>query len=284
MRSQKYVLLWVLVGLLSFLGSSPLQAHHGGGGTASLTLNQSVLDRLYPPRSTVYFNFEYNDLDSGGGYTMLYQVRGEYAFLNRFSIGGRIPVWTAENDFASNNTRLGDVALLFKALAWESRTLRMSLLTGLDTTFPTGNDQVSLGAGAITLNPYVTYVKDFDPLDVFVNVLGSFEVDSTVNPTLAFEAGLLIQALRGKVPLSFFLSFQGVTFLASDTFNNGDVKAFIVPGILVEIGDHWEWGLLGRISVVDTLSFQPNVAFNDFVTGLYTDINTSILTNFGYKF
>lgn len=272
----------VLLGIFAI--PAALLAHHGGGGTASLTLNQSILDRLYPPRSTAYFNFEYNDLDSGGGSTFLYQVRGEYAFLKRFSIGGRIPIWTAENNFTARNTNIGDVGLLFKAIAWESKPLRMNLLTGLDTTFPTGNDQVNLGAGAVTFNPYVTYVKDFDPLDIFINVLGSFEADTDVNPTLAFEVGVLIQALRGKVPLSFFLSIQGINFVSSDTFENGDIKAFVVPGLLVEIGKHWEWGLLGRISIIDTLSFQPNVEFNDFVTGLYTDINASVLTNVGYKF
>lgn len=281
---MKTTLRALLVVALLLGGISPAWAHHGGGGAGSLSIGQSILDRLYPPRTNLYFNFEFNSLDNGVGYTILNNVRGEYAFFRRFSIGATIPVWTVQNSFLPSNTRIGDVGILFKGEIWESKHLRMNLFGGLNTFFPTGDDQVSLGAGAVSFTPYFTYLKDWGPLDLFVNVLGSFEVSGDVNPTMSYEAGITVTMVKGKLPVSFIVSYQGVTYIVNDTFTGGSTKGYIVPGFLLEVGEHWELAFLGRISVVDTLGLQPNIPFNDFATGLFEDIAGSFVFNLGYRF
>lgn len=278
--------LWTIAVLwVTFLGQiSGAVADHGSGGGSGLTGGQTALDRIEPPQSNVNFTFEFSALDNDAGHTLLYQVQGEYAFLQRFSIGALIPIWTAENAFIPNNTRLGDVGLLFKAQAWASKPLGMKLLTGLNTFFPTGNDEINLGAGAFTLSPYLTYLKDWKRVGIFLNLGSAFEVAEAINPTLSYEAGVIGKILGGKFSLAIFLSYQGVTYLNGDTFTDGSTKGFIQPGIELGFGDHWSLSLLGRISILDTLKLKSNIPFNDFATGLYSDIQGSFLMNLGYDF
>jgi len=281
---MKTRILWVLAFFCLFLGGGIANADHGGGGAGGKGIAQTILERLYPPQSSVYYSFEYNFLDNDLGYTILNEIRGEYAFKNSYSIGAFIPVWSARNDFIPANTRLGDVGLIFKAEAWESKTHRMNLFTGLNISFPTGNDQINLGAGAVAFYPYITYLKDWDRADVFVNVGGSFEASADVNPSVSYEAGVNIALVKGKVPVSFLVSYSGVTFISSDTFTSGSTKGWIVPGIMLELGEHWEMAFLGRISILDTLSFLQNVSAKNFTTGLYEDIFASAVFSLGYKF
>lgn len=276
--------IWVLVFSFLLLVGKVTRADHGGEGGGALHIGQSIIDRLYPPRTNFHFDFQFNSLDNGVGHSILNQVMGEYAFLGGFSIGAAIPIWTVQNTFLPSNTRLGDVALLFKGEIWESRSQRMNFFGGLNTSFPTGNDKESLGAGAVAFAPYFTFLKDWDIIDLFVNLGGSFEVASAVNPTLEYELGVNIELIRGKVPLSFFLSYLGVTFIDSDTFFSGSTKGYILPGFLTKIGDHWELAFLGRISVVDTLGFKPDISFKDFATGLFDDIKGSFIFGLGYEF
>lgn len=270
---------------LAMLACIPLaRADHGSGGGSALTGGQTALDRIEPPRTNVNFTFEFNSLDNDAGHTLLYQVSGEYAFLQQFSIGALIPVWTAENALLPNNTRLGDVGLLFKAQAWASESLGMKLLTGLNTFFPTGNDDISLGAGTYTLSPYVTFLKDWQRIGVFLNLGSAFEIGEAINPTFTYEAGVIGKVLGGKISLALILSFQGVTFIDGDTFTDGSTKGFLQPGVELGLGEHWTMAFLGRISLLDTLNLKSNIAFNDFATGLYSDIQGSFVFNLGYQF
>ena len=280
---MKFIPIGFLVLSLLLLPGKMTWAHHGGTG-GGLAIGQSIVDRLYPPRTNVRYVFEFSSLDNGAGHTILNQIRGEYAFWGRFSIGASLPVWTVSNAFLNSNTKLGDVGLLFKAEIWESKRHRMNLFGGLTTTFPTGNDEVSVGAGAVAFTPYFTFLKDWDVIDFFVNVSGNFEADGRVNPTLLYELGVNIEMLKGKVPLSFFLSYQSVVFLVSKGFFPGDMKGYIIPGFLTQIGDHWELSFMGRISIVDNLGIRPGISFNDFATSLFSDIKGSFIFNLGYKF
>lgn len=273
-----------LVLMVSLLGGTPAAwADHGAGG-GGLAINRSILELLYPPRTNAFFNLQFNSLRSGSGNTVLYQFGGEYAFMKIFSIGAILPVWTAHNVLIPTNTKLGDVALLFKAEIWESPKVGANLFSGLNTTFPTGNDQVSLGAGAVAFLPYVTFILDRDIWDFFLNFEIAFEASSDVNPTLAYEAGLLFLIIKGKIPVSFLLSYQGANYLVSDTFTSLSTKGYVKFGFLLEVAKHWELALQGRISIVDLLTLKTDIPFNDFATGLFDDIKGSFLFNWGYKF
>lgn len=281
---MKTLLRWVLVLTCLFMGTSKVWAHHGGGGAGAVALQQAISDKLSPPRTNIFFNFEVNSLDDGVGTYLLYQLKGEYAFTPRFSMGARIPFYTVRQEFVPDNDRIGDVALFFQGMPWSSKSKKMSLLTGLDVSFPTGNDTESLGAGTVITTPYLTFIKDFGVLNFFVSVLGSFELASEVNPSLGYEVGLVFPVIKGALPLDLFLGFQATTFITGDTFTDGSTKGFITPGILLELTDHWEAAFLGRISVLDTLSFRSNVSTEDFVTGLFTDIKAGFIFNLGYSF
>lgn len=280
---RPYWIAWC-VGLVCFLTLTPAWAHHGGGGGTTFSGGQTALDRVYPPRTTANFDFEFNFLDNDVGHTLLYQVRGEYAFLQRFSIGALVPVWTADNAFVPDNTRLGDVGLLFKAQVLGSKRLGINWLAGLNTFFPTGNDNISLGAGAFSLAPYMTFLKQWNRLGVYLSAGTTVELAGAINPTLNYEVGLLGKVLTGRVPLTLIFSYQGVTFVQSDTFTEGATKGYLQPGVEVGLGEHWTVTLLGRIGIVDTLSFKNNVSFHDFATGLFSDIEGSFLFNLGYEF
>jgi len=281
---MRTLLRWALVLACLSLGAKDLWADHGGGGAGSVALQQTISDKLEPPRTNIFFNFEVNFLDEGVGGYLLYQLQGEYAFTNRFSLGGRIPAYTVWQDFVPDNTRLGDVAIFFKGMPWVSPEKKMSLLLGLDVSFPTGNDTVSLGAGAVVTTPFLTYNKDFGVLKFYVSAVGSFELASIVNPAFSFDLGLVFPVLKGAPKLDLFIGFQGTTFITGDTFTDGSTKAFITPGVLLGITDNWEMSFLGRISVLDTLEFRSDVSFDDFATGLFTDIKAGFMFNVGYRF
>jgi len=274
-----------LVLMACLLGGTPVAwAQNGGAAGGGLAINRSILELLYPPRTNVYFNFHFNSLRSGTGNTLLYEIGGEYAFKKVFSIGASIPVWTATNALIPTNTKLGDVALLFKAEILDFSKARINLFGGLNTTFPTGNDQVSLGTGTVAFIPYFTFLLDRDFWDFFFNLGASFEAGSVVNPTLTYETGFLFLILKGKIPVSFLLGYQGVNYLVSDTFTSGSTKGYVKFGFLWQVGDHWELAVQGRVSVVDRLTRKTNISFNDFATGLFNDIKGSFLFNWGYKF
>jgi hypothetical protein len=258
-------------------------AHHGGGG-GGIGTSQSVLRLLYPPRSNVYFNFRYNSLRADQGFSILNEVGGEYAFLNRFSIGLSIPIWTTDNILLPAETKLGDVTLLFKSEIWRAKNRRLQLIGGLNTGFPTGNDQVSLGAGAVTLTPYFTFLLNRKHFTYFLNLENLFEASSDVNPTLSFDTGFILPIVRGKLPVSFLISFNGVEYIESDTFTSGSFKGYVVGGFILDIGEHWEMALQGKVSVVDGLKTKPNIPFNDLATGLFADIKGTFGLNFSYQF
>jgi hypothetical protein len=265
------------------MGAPAAWAHHGGGGGGGSRVSQSVLHLLYPPRSNVYYNFRFNSLRSDQGFSILNELGGEYAFLDRFSIGLSIPIWTTDDVLLPAVTKLGDVALLFKANIWESRKERMNLLGGLNTGFPTGNDQVSVGAGAVTLSPYFTYLLNRNHFNFFVTLESFFEASNDFNPTLSFDIGFMIPIVQGKLPVSFLISFNGVSYIESDTFTSGS-KGFVVGGFILNITDHWQMALQGRVSVVDALKIKTNIPFNDLATGLFEDVKGSFGLNLGYQF
>ncbi len=273
-----------LLGAVLLLSLPAAWAHHGGGGGTVFSGGQTALDRINPPSTNVNFDFEFNSLDNNVGHTLLYQVRGEYAFLQRFSIGALIPVWTADNAFLPDNTRLGDVGLLFKAQILQSKRLGINWLGGLNTIFPTGNDDINLGAGAFTMAPYMTVLKDWNRIGLFLSLGSAFELADAINPTLNYEVGVIGKILTGRIPLALILSYQGVSFLESDTFTTGSTKGYLQPGIEVGLGEHWSITLLGRITLLDTLKLKTNIPFTDFATGLFSDINGSFLFNVGYEF
>jgi hypothetical protein len=265
------------------LGARGAQAHHGGSG-GGLGVSQSVLQLLYPPRSNVYYNFRFNSLRSDQGYSILNEVGGEYAFLDRFSIGLSVPIWTTDNILLPAVTKLGDMALLFKGEVWRSSDLGMQLIGGLNTGFPTGNDQVSVGAGAVTLSPYFSYLLNRYRFNFFVNLTSFFEASGDFNPTLSFDTGFTIPMVRGKLPVSFLISFNGVSYLENDTFTSGSFKGFVTGGFILNITDHWQMALQGRVSVVDALTLKTNIPFDDLATGLFDDIKGSFGLTLGYQF
>lgn len=273
---------WLAVCL--FFGAPLAWAHHGGGGGVGSRVSQSVLQLLYPPRSNVYYNFRFNTLRADQGYSILNEIGGEYAFLERFSIGLSIPIWTTDNVLLPAVTKLGDVTLLFKAQMWESKHLRMNLIGGLNTGFPTGNDQVSVGAGAVTLSPYFTFLLYRNHFNFFVNLETFFEASDDFNPTLSFDTGFIIPIVRGDLPVSFLISFNGVSYIEGDTFASGSFKGFVIGGFILNITDHWQMALQGRISVVDALKLKTNIPFNDLATGLFADVKGTFGLNLGYQF
>ena len=276
-------ILGALFAMCLCLGASAAMAHHGGGG-GGVGASQSVLHLLNPPRSNVYYNFRFNSLRSDQGFSILNEVGGEYAFLHRFSIGFDIPVWTTDNVLLPSVTKLGDIALLFKAEIWRSQKHRVQLLGGLNTGFPTGNDQVSLGAGAVTLTPYLTFLLRRDHFTYFLNLENLFEASSDFNPTFDFDTGFMFPIVRGKLPVSFLISFNGVEYIESDTFSSGSFKGYVIGGFILDITDHWEMVVQGRVSVVDDLNIKPDIPFNDLATGLFADIKGTFGLNLTYQF
>lgn len=272
-----------LLALCLFLAAPSLQAHHGGGG-GGLGASQSVLQLLYPPRSNLYYNFRFNTLRADQGYSILNEFGGEYAFLSRFSLGLSVPLWSSDDVLLPAVTRLGDLTLLFKGEIWESRRLRMQWMGGLNTGFPTGNDQVSLGAGAVTFTPYFTYLLDRDAFDFFLNLETLFEISGAVNPTLSFETGFIVPIGAGGIPVSLLVSFRGEDFIAGDTFTAGSFKGYLVAGFILDISENWQMALQGRVSVVDALTIKPDIQFNDLATGLFADVKGTFGLNLGYEF
>ncbi len=259
-------------------------AHHGGGGGAVTGLQQSIGGRFNPPRTYAFYNFSTNVLNDGMGWLILNQVEGAYAFNSRFSVGGRIPIWTVRENFLPDNTRLGDVALLLKGQVWRSPQQRMSLDLGMDVTFPTGSDTESVGAGVVGLVPYLTFNKSFDRLQLFTTLSKTVELGAAQNPALSYEVGLQIPLVRGALPLNLLAALQGNTLFASDTFVNGSSQAFAVSGLLLSLSEHWEAALLGRLSMFNTLEFKSGISFDRFATGLLSDVLGGFTFNLGYVF
>lgn len=281
---MKFALVGVLLLVCCVTATRRGWAHHGSGGAGSAGSRQVISERLNAPGRNVFFTFEVNEMDEGVGTYLLYQLQGEYAFTRRFSLGASLPFWTVRQNFVPDNTRIGDVALRLKGLPWSSTTGRMGLLLGLDTSFPTGNNEESLGAGAVTFSPYATFGTDFQVLQVFATATGIFEAAGSVNPTMGYALGLVVPLIKGKVPVKGLLFFQGTTVLEGDTFTSGSSKGFLIPGFLLSLSEHWEASFAGKISVMDTLNFRSDVTSTDFATGLFTDVKAGFIFNLGYIF
>ncbi len=275
------VLLGLLLSVLLWTGEAA--AHHGASGGAG-SVSQTISERLNPPRSNLYFNVAVNSLDEDLGVFLLYQIQGEYAINSRFSLGARIPFYSVRENLLPASDEIGDVALLLKGQVWNDAADRMSLNLGMDVGFPTGNSSVSLGAGAVSFNPYLVFSKDFGVLQVYTALNSSFEAASDVNPTPGYEVGIILPVLEGPKSVNWLFAFQGTTYLANDTFTAGSTKAFAVSGILVRLSEHWEAAALGKISVVDTLNLKSNISFTDFATGLLNDVKGGFNFNLGYIF
>jgi hypothetical protein len=86
------------------------------------------------------------------------------------------------------------------------------------------------------------------------------------------------------LPVSFRISFNGVSYIESDTFTSGSFKGYVVGGFILDITEHWELALQGRVSVVDALRIKTNIPFDDLATGLFEDIKGSFGLNLGYQF
>jgi hypothetical protein len=281
---MKTKIYWLLALVYFLLALPSAWAHHGGGGAAGNLFNQTLTGRLLSPNTNVFFTFQANSIDEGVGTFFLYQIDGEYALNRRFSIGATIPVWTVRQKFTPDNTKLGDVMLRLKGELWRHAQGTANLLMGLDTSFPTGNDEVSLGAGAVGFLPYFSFNKNFKVLQIYTKVAGSFEVDGAVNPTLGYEMALVFPVYQGKPVLDLLLGYQGFTFVDGDTFVEGSSKGYLVPGLFLGLSDHWETSFLTRISVLDTLGLKEDIETKNFVTSFFSDLEFGFMFNLGYRF
>jgi hypothetical protein len=125
---------------------------------------------------------------------------------------------------------------------------------------------------------------DRDRLDFFVNLESFFEASAAINPTLSYEGGVTIRIIDGNFPVSFRISFNGVSYLGGDTFTTDSFKGYVVSGFILDITKHWQMAVQGRVAVVDGLNLKPNISFNDLATGLFEDVKGNFALNLGYQF
>ncbi|MCB1215060.1 MAG: hypothetical protein KDK66_06235, partial [Deltaproteobacteria bacterium] len=153
-----------------FVGISSVQAHHAGGGAGSSSSISIQSTRQSLPRNQVYLNAGIDFLDGSLGEVFTYELQGEFAVHKRFSLGVRLPFEMVRMDLLPSSNHLGDVSLLTKGSLWHSSDERSYLTLGLETSFPTGNDQGGRGAGVVTMTPYLSFSTSTWVLDFYTNL------------------------------------------------------------------------------------------------------------------
>jgi hypothetical protein len=238
--------------------------------------------RFERPRPYAAFSFSVDFLDEDVGEVYTYQVSGEYPIHRRFSLGTRIPFYSVREEFLPSNDKIGDVGLLMRGVLWGSES--QTLLVGQDVTFPTGSDTESLGAGVVTFNPYLSYLKTFGFIDLYGQSGIVVEAASAINPTLIYQVGLSFSIVRKGLPVDFLLAFQGVSYLASDMFNDGSTKGYLLPGFILKFTKQLEGTFLGKISILDTLKLKPGLSTDDIGVSLLSDVEAGFGFNINYEF
>jgi hypothetical protein len=111
--------------------------------------------------------------------------------------------------------------------------------------------------------------------------LGLSEV---VRPALDYGASVIFAAIRGPLPIDFFLSWEGTTTLASDTFVAGATKAYLKPGLILHLTPKLLVNLVAKVSVLDTLELKPGLVLAPQSTVPLGDATAGFSLGINYSF
>jgi len=215
----------------------------------------------------VRMNYSFtNNGDSGKLDEHEYELEFEMPVSRRLLIEVEPKVVSVSPDHGNDHSGFGDTSLITRVMLFETRNT--TLLTILDTNFPTGNEDIGLGSGMTTISPGIGMWRDlgrhfalhgFFGLDI--PVAGTTE--ETPDTTVIYGTALAKTLTSKDTPLfgnlTLFVELNGSSDVGSD---NDITVVSILPGVRWNLG-HEFWLMPGiEIPVIGRDEFDNRIWFS----------------------